>query len=282
MNANIYKISCLTNLHVGNGDVNYNIIDNEVQKDPVTGFPTINSSGVKGALREYFKVNKFSNIDDIFGSEQNGTQKDSTPGKLKFCSANLLARPMRTSKGMYPYFNVTCKTIIKLFLSTLIKLDIENIYGFELTIILKKLDSISDGNFTDFDNSSIEGIEFSKLNENNIAEFLKALIGENWAIMKYDDFKNIDMPVIARNRVKDIENDIEGNLWYEEIVPHQSLFYIPVLIDKCSEASLFFKEFDENVDKKVVQFGGNASIGYGQTYVENFGKMIDSVEVKNG
>ena len=44
----------MTNMHVGNGDVNYNIIDNEVEKDPVTGYPTINASGVKGALREFF------------------------------------------------------------------------------------------------------------------------------------------------------------------------------------------------------------------------------------
>ena len=35
MNAMILRLECLTNLHVGNGDVNYNIIDNEVERDPV-------------------------------------------------------------------------------------------------------------------------------------------------------------------------------------------------------------------------------------------------------
>lgn len=67
MKAKIFVIECLTNLHVGNGDVNFNIIDNEVERDVVTGFPTINSSGVKGALRAFFEENDLSNINEIFG-----------------------------------------------------------------------------------------------------------------------------------------------------------------------------------------------------------------------
>ena len=43
MAAIIVNLECITNMHVGNGDVNYNIIDNEVEKDPITGYPTINA-----------------------------------------------------------------------------------------------------------------------------------------------------------------------------------------------------------------------------------------------
>ena len=43
MNAYIVQLQCITNMHVGNGDVNYNIIDNEVEKDPVTNYPVINA-----------------------------------------------------------------------------------------------------------------------------------------------------------------------------------------------------------------------------------------------
>ena len=48
-----YKIDCITNLHVGSGDLNYNIVDNEVERDAVTGYPVIHASGLKGALREH-------------------------------------------------------------------------------------------------------------------------------------------------------------------------------------------------------------------------------------
>ena len=101
MKAKIFVIECLTNLHVGNGDVNFNIIDNEVERDVVTGFPTINSSGVKGALRAFFEENKLSKINEIFGSENS---KVTTSGALKFLSANLLALPIRSiSGGDKPY-----------------------------------------------------------------------------------------------------------------------------------------------------------------------------------
>ena len=52
MSAIILKLKCITNLHVGNGEVNYTIIDNEVEKDPVTGYPIINASG-GGTISSY-------------------------------------------------------------------------------------------------------------------------------------------------------------------------------------------------------------------------------------
>ncbi|MBR2025236.1 MAG: type III-B CRISPR module RAMP protein Cmr4, partial [Clostridia bacterium] len=71
-----YKIQCLTNLHVGAGEVNYNIIDNEVEKDAVSGLPVIHASGIKGALREAFSnVEKYKGqIDTIFGKSGEGDE----------------------------------------------------------------------------------------------------------------------------------------------------------------------------------------------------------------
>lgn len=54
MTTKMYMMKLETNLHVGNGDINYNIIDNEVEKDVLTEQPIIYSSGMKGAFREYF------------------------------------------------------------------------------------------------------------------------------------------------------------------------------------------------------------------------------------
>ena len=55
MNSHFYAVKCLTNLHMGSGDTNFNIVDNEVQKDPVTQMPIMHSSGIKGALRDHFR-----------------------------------------------------------------------------------------------------------------------------------------------------------------------------------------------------------------------------------
>jgi len=55
MNIDLYIIEALTNIHVGSGDINFDIIDNQVQKDAITGYPVIHSSSFKGALREHFR-----------------------------------------------------------------------------------------------------------------------------------------------------------------------------------------------------------------------------------
>lgn len=37
----IVKMKCLTNMHVGDGEENYSIIDKMVERDPVTKYPSI-------------------------------------------------------------------------------------------------------------------------------------------------------------------------------------------------------------------------------------------------
>ena len=216
MKAKIFVIECLTNLHVGNGDVNFNIIDNEVERDVVTGFPTINSSGVKGALRAFFEENKLlSKIKGIFGSDENGS---TTSGALKFLSANLLALPIRSISGEdKPYSIHAPKTACEDFKKMLknFQLDdvsIEDIKGGDEKITL------------DADNSCYE---------------------------KYG------LPVIARNKVGE-----QTNLWYEEVVPHKSIFYFAV-VDSTSKSENLLESFTDSVRDKIIQFGANASVGYG-------------------
>ena len=116
-NVSIYRLKCLTNMHVGDGEVNYNIIDNEVQKDIVLGVPTIHSSGVKGALRSYVHNKKNDDIDEdyIFGAQG----KETSQGAYKFFSANMIARPLRVSDGTEAYVLATSVDIINTQLNLL-------------------------------------------------------------------------------------------------------------------------------------------------------------------
>ena len=98
MKPTFYKIECITNLHVGSGDINYNIVDNEVEKD-ITGMPMIHASGIKGALRDALKKSISDEAEAkakakvIFGSA--GDENTTGEGTHKFFDAHLLARPMR-------------------------------------------------------------------------------------------------------------------------------------------------------------------------------------------
>ena len=215
MKAKIFVIECLTNLHVGNGDVNFNIIDNEVERDVVTGFPTINSSGVKGALRAFFEENDLSNIDEIFGSENS---KVTTSGALKFLSANLLALPIRSISGDdKPYSIHAPKTACEDFNQMIANFQLESV----------SIEDIKGGD------------EKITLDEDNSC------------------YEKYGLPVIARNKVGE-----QTNLWYEEVVPHKSMFYFAV-VASTSEADELLDVFTESVREKIIQFGANASVGYG-------------------
>jgi len=64
------------------------------------------------------------------------------------------------------------------------------------------------------------------------------------------------LPVIARNKLEDGKSE---NLWYEEVVPAESRFVFFVSYDN----EEIFKEFDEIIQKELIQIGANGSIGYG-------------------
>ena len=118
MKAQLMKIKCLTNLHVGSGDIKFEIVDGQVEKDPVTGYPVIFASGVKGALREYAELNLNNQdiIEEIFGTERaNNREKKGKAGNVKFLTAQMVAMPMRASEGTQSYYMVTTKQMLAQF-----------------------------------------------------------------------------------------------------------------------------------------------------------------------
>lgn len=249
MNLHVYKMECLTNLHVGSGDFNYGVVDNEVERDCLSGNPVIHASGIKGALRDVAEKQGKA-VERIFGGI--GDNKESKTGAYKFFDAHLLSRPLRVSGSeKISYISVTTPEIINTFIDTL------NNFGVPNT--LKKID-VDFGNAKFFSNNPglhIESDEDAyKAAEipADAKETLDAILGGNYALVKsFDDYK---LPVIARNKLGE-----NKNLWYEEYVPHNSVFYMMIMCDT-AVVDLDFS--------KPVQFGGNASIGYGYTKISEF------------
>lgn len=102
MHTLIYKIKVLTNLHAGSGDAGFGIVDKLVQRDAATSLPCIYASGLKGALKEYFKNEGKSWISDVFGDMEEEDKKGGTkPGAFRFLSADLLAIPVPQDESPY-------------------------------------------------------------------------------------------------------------------------------------------------------------------------------------
>ena len=223
------RMECLTNMHAGNGDVNYNIIDNEVERDPTTGYPTVNASGMKGALREYFQRKLPEKADEMFGMS---ADKTTAPGKLRILAAEMLAIPMRATAGNSPYWLVSTQKALDRYakLREFLGCGVSALSSVDCTDVVEA-----------------EGIRLTQK---------YSLWGKNIYLMEQSDFADVSLPVLARNK---LDNGKSTNLWYEEVVPHESLFYFPVL----AEDDRLLSAFVQTISGKVVQFGGNASIGYG-------------------
>ena len=238
MKVNVFAAKCITNLHVGNGDVNYSIIDQEVERDPVTGSPIINASGVKGALREFFE-DKWGK-DNFKVKKYFGSGKDDTAnGTYAFLQADLLFRPLRVSdQNDISYVLATTEEILKEFSAKIAALN-----GNKINII----DNQSGKNVC------VEGNE-QRHTLYKLRDAWKINAGED--CIKVNNLNAYDLPIIARNSLDD--NGISKNLWYEEYVPHESVFYFIILTPNEMD-----EEFRTLLTGEPVQFGGNASIGYG-------------------
>lgn len=258
MKTDAYLITCLTNLHVGSGESNYGVVDNLVQRDPITNIPVIHSSSLKGALREYFKdrIDKVK-LNYIFGPDsQRDSTSDSGIGHYKFFEANMIVLPVRSN--VKPFYRATSKFLLEDIKE---KADAFNI-EFNLPIIpfTNNAPSVSTASILEPETGCIleDWDAIGNLNIENGNNY----IGENPALFHTDSFKELanHLPVIARNQ---LENGESKNLWYEEVVPRESRFVFFVTTDGNYE-----KDFEDKLNGKVVQIGGNASIGYGYCKVE--------------
>ncbi len=255
--AAAFKITAKTNMHPGSGSENYGVIDNLVQRDTVTNFPCINSSSLKGALREYFKHylepdNDFITAvfghdpkvtgDDIKDKEEEYKKKGKTnaptsppqqAGKFRFFDAQLISIPIRSTNATMYYHN-SCNELKDEFISKtkLFQINVDINKVFDANISLK--DCL---------------MEFSK---------------------KVSDY---ELPVIARNYLVNGESQ---NLWYEQILPRETQMYFIVLYPHENKAQ--FDIFKEEVEKNLVQIGANASIGYGFCEIELIDEIVKTKE----
>lgn len=267
-----YIIRCLTNLHAGSGDANYGVIDKLVQRDQITNYPMIHSSGIKGAIKEYFDkaVSDLSNKIDffrfVFGSTKTDRNEDMKQGEFKFFDAELLILPVRSNHR--PFYRVTSPYILNSIIRKFDNLEVDH----DLKVNIEAITVADTLLPTTFENQREIMLEDYSVNPYSITtetsveaslSQLKEIFGDNLALVNDEEQMrafSTKLPVIARNY---LENGQSGNLWYEEVVPRESLFSLVISYPDNESGNAFFTEFNNKIDGKMVQIGANASIGYG-------------------
>lgn len=280
-----YIIKTKTNLHVGSGDTNFGIVDKQVQRDTISNAPIINGSSLKGAIRDHFRdflAQSNETIDNtevkpfvfrtIFGDEQKPEDEEDKKtysklpkqGLVKFIDAKLLFVPLRSNKrAFYHVTSLSTLKSMKAFLDS-----------FAITVDIETLTAQGSMVF-DSEDAVVEDVE-CKANNSDFSK-LKEIFGiENLAIFSDEDFNEalISLPVIARNQ---LDQGKSKNLWYEEVVPRESIFYTVFAYygnlddstpDKKGKTNkkkfeMAYRLFDEKLLAETIQIGANASIGYG-------------------
>ena len=251
MKAHLYRIDCITKMHVGSGDVNFNIIDKEVEKDPITGLPTIHASGIKGALRDMFSGEEEGVVTYVFGNPAT-KEKSTCSGAYKFFDAYMLCRPMRACNAGILSIQVTHADIINRFI------DITEQFGCKPDFLPAKVADLNFNSNSDRFLSTVNNLHVESERTGCIVpdENIRKLLGtESYAFA--ESFEGYQLPNIARNK---LDNGRSENLWYEEFVPEGTVFYTII----CTPDDKINPLLEEKLSG-IVQIGGNASIGYGFT-----------------
>ena len=262
--TDLYLLTALSNLHVGRGDSNYGIVDNEVQRDPITNYPTVFASSLKGALRETTKAALNGRTIEVFGSEvgdtrdADGKTKKLRQGDYTFHQAYLLSMPVRGET--HPFYHATTADLLREMQEQVDLLmpradGLSNALANHSSLAIdtdpaaggkEYVDEYETVRFTNEQNTAIKQLQNKHLLDTPAAVFSAKQFGEI----------SERLPVIARNQLK---QGISKNLFYEEIVPRRTRFYF--FVERPADKD-HLEEVLATLNHRI-QLGANATIGYG-------------------
>lgn len=276
----LFTFYTLTPLHAGAGD-SAGAIDLPVERERHTNYPCVYASGIKGALREYFRRRGINTENEIFGKEAT----EGASGQVVFTDAKILFFPVRSSKGVFKW--TTCPFVLQRFYRDVkfVNPDYEAPENLA-SLSVKRLDGSSycpDDKTIVLEDYPINVAKVKAADEpfKTILEDLKAstkdhgiekIFEERLIIVSDDVFKELvttATQVIARN-VLNHDTKKSENLWYEEVVPSDAIFYTVMLPTfNNSQSNECVKNLSKEIGGKIHQIGGNETIGYGQVGMSN-------------
>ena len=291
--AKVFYIHTVSPMHVGSGS-DLGIVDMPIQREGHTSFPKIESSSLKGSIREAFEMRGRTDLDILlktymsFGYDETNApsaverafpnKKDREfAGALGFSDARILLFPVKSAKGIFAW--ITSPMVLNKFIK-----DLKITYNEQTFTIVEN--SISNDSKINIDNNSVILEEYQinitkKDDTQTIAEFLSTEldnyeIKEKLIILSDDDFKDfvtLSTEVITRTKIDNATGTVkDGALFTEEYLPSETVMYSlalasPVMtrvtqIQNLSSEDEVMNFFSSTVPA-IMQIGGNSTIGKG-------------------
>ncbi|MCS7215872.1 MAG: type III-B CRISPR module RAMP protein Cmr4 [Thermodesulfovibrio sp.] len=295
-----------TPVHAGSGS-EVGIVDLPIQRERYTEYPKIESSGLKGCLREAFenslkeieinnqkvRANDKKAISIVFGPEG----EEAHAGAITITDARILLFPVKSLKGVFAW--ITCPMVLERFKRDL---EIAGVGNFESSNFFSLQNTIpSSSNIAISSKVVLEEFTFEvKENEitqklaswfakeifpnNSSYQFWKEKLEKDLVILSDDDFKHFvksSTEIITRIRIDDVTGTAKGGaLWTEEYLPQDTIMYSIVMftqprVEKDEQKGIFRAEVPEEAAKLVSKFFERAlpeiiQIGGNQTIGKGF------------
>lgn len=279
MEKKIMYLFSRTPVHVGAGN-SVGAIDSPIQRERHTRIPIIPGSSLKGVLADLWnndienkKRKEGSDLAVLFGSDDD---KNASAGALLIGEARVLAFPVRSAKGAFAW--ITCPLALARY-----KRDAE--VKFEFPKVIKENECLaSEG--VKLDNkvvleeycfTSISGIDndivkvFKNIGKDDVwkTSVESRLVIVSDEIFSY--FAENACEVVTRIKVDDETGTVaKGALFNQEQVPSETMFYAVIAAqdekgkkENKKEAKEILGKLEKEIDGKILQVGGDETIGLG-------------------
>jgi CRISPR-associated protein Cmr4 len=284
-----FFLYCVSAVHAGSGS-EIGIVDLPIQREKHTGFPKVESSSLKGAIRaavtDTLEVSgqlqqQEKNIERVFGGTPKKDGSDGLAGAIALADARVLLFPVKSAKGVFAW--ITCPFVLNRFNQ---EMDLYNLADKKLplakvnTVSSKQLFVIKGKLVLEEYTYEMEEDQQTKELAQQLAQLLFAgqetNLDDRLVVLEDDDFTDfvkLSTEVNARIRIDSATGIVqEGALWYEENVPPETVFYSCLFAGNCrttekgelhSDQQVLAFMQNEQVFPPVFQLGGNSTLGRG-------------------
>ncbi|OSX55326.1 type III-B CRISPR module RAMP protein Cmr4 [Anoxybacillus ayderensis] len=279
-----FLLHAVTSVHAGSGS-EIGLVDLPIQREKHTGFPKIESSSLKGALRYHMKLsangnkNEEKKLEMIFGGEKSN-ENNTLASATALSDARILLFPVKSMRGVFAW--ITCPQVIQRWNSEMsmhkkdaltLPVPKENTCSATKLLVGKSELVLEEYTF------SVQVDDDTKAIAQQIEQWLGAHVSipvvDRLVVLSDDDFADfvqLSTEVNARIKINDETGTVdEGALWYEENVPPETIFYSFLYIgnprkkDEQLQDAEHIRAYliDEHKFPEVFQLGGNSTLGRG-------------------
>ncbi len=268
-----------SSLHAGTGST-VSVVDLPIQRERTTGYPIVQSTGIKGALRSQYSGN--GDVESIFGPDTD--KADSFAGALSVGDARIVLFPIQSLAGVFAY--ATSAAVLARLQRDLSYANIQSPFieapPTGSALVTKNSNLIAGGRVV------LEEFSFEPQHAQFVDEWAQFLAnhalpaGEEYAywrdklhqsliILPDDDFREFtktSTEIVTRVRLEPGKKTVAtGALWTQESLPSDTLLYSSIIINASRSGNKMnaedvFTALQRGYNNRI-QVGGDETTGSG-------------------